>query len=78
MKIKLTVGGKTYESKGDNTLEALKALDVPFFVKGKIILEASKGKASTSRVLNFYQLRRLKANDTYKTLLAKNLDIFLK
>jgi hypothetical protein len=84
MKLTITIGKINYESKAETVLEAIRSIELPFFVKGKIILEVKKGgtgkdkNKGTKRVMNFAQIRRLKNDETYQLILAKNLELFLK
>lgn len=81
--IALTLGDKTYTSKGATALDALIALKHPEKIMGKGIVTlgiSTKGKLSKSKTLLFYpqRLKRLFYNASFQAIQAKQLAMLLK
>ena len=69
--------GTLYKSSGDSVVDCLRKIDVGFVKSRATITIKHAGKTATT-ILSPLRLKRLFINDTYKTLLEKNLLSILK
>ena len=76
--ISLTLGDKTYTSKGATALDALTALKQPEKLMGKGILTLRQGEKTKTLLLYPQRLKRLFYNASFQAIQAKQLAMLLK
>lgn len=76
--ITLTIGDKTYTSKGDTALEALMNLKKPEKIVAKAIVTIRHGKLTKTQQFFPVRLKRLFYNKLFQAIQAKQLALGMK
>jgi hypothetical protein len=76
--ITLTLGDKTYTSKGATALDALVALKQPEKIMGKGVVTLRQGDKMKTLLFYPQRLKRLFYNPSFQAIQAKQLAILLK
>ena len=78
IKLKIISGKESWKSEAETVLEAIHLLELPFYIKGKILTKVSDGKKATKRMMSHFQMGRLKNNKAYQKIFVKNISLFMK
>jgi hypothetical protein len=80
-KITIKTTGFEWKGQGETAEQAIYSLresDLPKFIKGKIALEATRGKKRADRMLSHFQFFKLTHNKYYPIVYGKILTTLLK